>query len=150
MRQPVLRPAPGQEKYVLSRDFAAWSLTFDIYVPAGFVYDGASIPAVAWQAIHSPFNPRVMCAAVVHDWLYYTHQISREAADQVFHDLLLRNRVGDAKAFLMFQAVRTAGGFYWENDPDDLRLLRRLFERHRTRPDWEKFGFPAEVVAAAA
>jgi hypothetical protein len=53
-------------------------------IPESIHYDGASVPRVAWVLITTPYAPRVMAAALVHDWFYLTHQVEREAAADIF------------------------------------------------------------------
>jgi len=72
-----------------------------------------------------------MMAAVFHDWLYHTHQLEKEAADELFYELLRASNVGKVKAIVMREAVENFGGWYWENDKDDRAYLKRLSERIR-------------------
>lgn len=97
-----------------------------ITVPAGFEYDGASIPRFAWSIIGSPFAPEFMTAALFHDWLYHTHQLSREEADSVLYKLLRENGVGAVKASTIHRAVRMFGGAYWPNDGEDDKRIKEL------------------------
>ena len=60
LKQPSLTPVPDQNKYELSRDYEIEVMGVDIVVPKFFRYDGASIPAPAWQFTFSPFHPDVM------------------------------------------------------------------------------------------
>ncbi|OCQ21200.1 hypothetical protein A7985_11250 [Pseudoalteromonas luteoviolacea] len=89
------------------------------WVPKYFQYDGASIPTLAYYFVGTPFNPRYMKAALVHDWLYHTHEIDRVAADGLFYDMLRSAGVSNAKASLMRIAVEQFGRWYWKNDLDD-------------------------------
>lgn len=73
-----------------------------ITVPAGFRFDGASIPQVAmgitgWPGIR---------AACVHDWLLLQPGYDRRTADLVFREALAHCGVGHDLADLMFRAVR--------------------------------------------
>lgn len=53
-----------------------------IVVPAGFETDFASVPWLlrGWVARWS----KTARAAIVHDWLYYSHETSRPEADRIF------------------------------------------------------------------
>ena len=128
---PVLKPDMNklEEAYEVAGDVATMRDGTQIKVPKFFQYDGASIPPPAWQAIGTPFQPRFMTAAVFHDWIYHTHQVDREAANGLFYDLLLENGVRKTKAVLMLAAVQSFGGWYWDNDKDDLAYLQRLAKR---------------------
>ena len=83
-------------------------------VPKGFETDGASIP---W-----PLNffitrkPRLWAPSVLHDWLYTTHEVSREHADVIFYLMLLRHKTGLIEAWLMFRAVRIGGWWLWPKE----------------------------------
>ena len=82
-----------------------------VTVPAGFVTDFASVPRlplaflVAGDTAHE--------AAVVHDWLYTSHETDRATADAVFREAI---RVSDqqAPAWLMWLAVRVGGSGSWD------------------------------------
>ena len=145
-----LRPRPELDHYEVMEDFTVSVLGKVFAVPAGFHYDGASIPAVAWQAIYTPFSPDVMGAALVHDWLYHAHEDQDDAdsgmrteADEIFYQVLLADHVRSGKAKLMWTAVRTFGGEYWTNDERDKELIRALYRRHRDNPNRGSFGFPS-------
>ena len=93
MKQPTVKPAPRTDLYETTRDY---DVTVDgerVVVPKGLRFDGASIPEAAWQLTYTPFHPDVMAAAVVHDWLYYNHQVERETADGIFFDLVPHTNV---------------------------------------------------------
>ncbi|MDX9785466.1 MAG: DUF1353 domain-containing protein [Desulfobacterales bacterium] len=128
---PVINPDANklEEAYEVARDHWAAYKGSRIRVPAAFQYDGASIPRLVWPVIGSPFQPRFMNAAVFHDWIYHTHQIERCEADNLFHELLLESGVAAETAATMRYAVRSFGGWYWENDEDDCAYIRRLTDR---------------------
>ena len=77
-------------------------------IPAGYDYDGASIPRFLWRFIGSKENIEFKVAALVHDVLCENHHYvdnNRYFADKVFERLL---EVGDVSAFkrwLMFHSV---------------------------------------------
>lgn len=126
---PVDNPNAGNrfDAYALAEDAIAMRDGVVVRIPAGFEFDGASIPRFAWSVIGSPFHPRLMTASVFHDWLYYTHQLgSRLDADDWLLRLMLRSGVGAARANTIYSAVRAFGGGYYENDDDDLAYLDRL------------------------
>ena len=84
-----------------------WSET--ILVPEGFVTDGASIPRIFWRLIGSPFQPRYMRAALVHDFLYKNGLLTRRKADDIFRAFLLADEVGRVLASVMWIALRVGG-----------------------------------------
>jgi len=128
---PVSRPDKNklEEAYEVADDVDTQKGSALIRVPKFFQYDGASVPPMAWQVIGTPFQPRFMVAAVFHDWLYHTHQVDRKAANKLFYDLLIASGVREAKAAVMLAAVETFGGWYWDNDQEDLAYLKRLAAR---------------------
>lgn len=81
-------------------------------VPEGFVNDLASVPKLPF--IYLLAGGIGHAAAVVHDWLYTTHQVDRAMADAVFREALGVCNVPGWKAELMFLAVRIAGGSRWD------------------------------------
>lgn len=115
-------PNPQTRMYKVAESVSRNGIT----VPAGFEYDGASIPRPCWSIIGSPFAPEFMTAAVFHDWLYYTHTLNREDADQVLYDLLRENGVGAVKAGVIHRAVRMFGGAYWPNTNEDKEKMESL------------------------
>jgi len=77
-----------------------------VHVPAGFVFDGASIPTgamgiVGWPGLRS---------ACLHDWLLEQPHVRREHADDIFREALGICGVPDHVAAVMWAAValRTA------------------------------------------
>lgn len=128
---PVTKPDENKldDAYEVAADISTKVGPITVRVPKFFQYDGASVPAIAWQLIGTPFNPRFMLPAVFHDWLYHTQQVTRDQADELLHQLLIKNRIGKTKAWLMWKAVEAAGEAYWGNDPDDRAYLRRLAKR---------------------
>lgn len=80
-----------------------------IYVPSGFVTDGASIPRIFWNIL-SPFGPYFK-AAVVHDYLYspWNSNFNRKDSDQIFLEGMTLLGVSEVKRGLIFNAVRWLG-----------------------------------------
>jgi len=128
---PVIKPDKNklEDAYEVAEDVTTEVDDVQIKVPKFFQFDGASIPPPVWQVIGTPFLPRFMTAAVFHDWLYHTHQVDREASNDLFYELLLANGVRKTKAVLIMAAVEGFGAWYWENDKDDRDYLKRLAER---------------------
>ena len=117
-----------------------------IVVPRYFSYDGATIPSLAWQMMYTPFDPIVMTPALVHDWLYATHQLEKEDVDCLFEKLLRENGVPPVKADLMFRGVEFFGAAAWENSDDDLKYLRWLRKKLLDNGvSVAKYRFPEEL-----
>lgn len=117
--------------YMLREDVTVRCRGHVVRVPAAFAYDGASIPRAFWPVVGSPFQPRFMRAALVHDWLHHTHQTSRREADLIFYELLLEDGVSPDTARTMYYAVSVAGGLYWPNDSADQQYLAAIADQLR-------------------
>lgn len=81
-------------------------------VPAGFVTDMASIPRAMWSVIGHPAD-KYAPAAVLHDWLYTSHLVSRAQADELFREAMAVLGVGRVRRSVMWAAVRVFGGRRW-------------------------------------
>lgn len=123
--QPDSRPL-SRTKYVLVTSYwvrvrdVETSYSFSIVIPAPFIYDGASIPRLAWSLLGLRPDGLIRAAAVVHDVLYAqkgpantlegtAHYFSREEADKLFLDLMLAAGVSKRRATLAYRAVRWFG-----------------------------------------
>jgi Protein of unknown function (DUF1353) len=135
MKNPLLTLVPSENKYELARDcnilVTIGNQDYDIWVPEGFIYDGASIPSYFWDAVYTPFTPKVMRGALVHDWLYYTHHVqkepvSRKIADDIFKKALVEDGIESLKATMIYLAVRFWGRFHWENTLENKITLQKL------------------------
>lgn len=82
-----------------------------IEVPVGFVTDFASVPRLFWRIVPpwGAYSP----AAVVHDYLYQNHLVSREEADRIFLELMTVLGVLPWKRKTMYWAVRIGGWVAW-------------------------------------
>ena len=108
--------------------------TYDVFgrsvvIPRGFEFDGASIPPLLWPVIGSPFDPRFVRAALIHDWLYSSHLIDRKTADRAFQAVLIADGVTDWRAGLMYSAVRAGGLVAWDDSPADAAYMAWLRAR---------------------
>ena len=77
-------------------------------IPAGYDYDGASIPRLLWRFIGSKENIEFKAAALVHDVLCENHNYvdnNRYFADKVFESMLKAGDVSAFKRWLMFHSV---------------------------------------------
>ncbi|HBF35246.1 TPA: hypothetical protein DDW35_11865 [Candidatus Sumerlaeota bacterium] len=127
----------GREVRELQQDYPVETNGLIVTVPLGFQSDGASIPKSCQWLVGHPFETDFRAAALVHDWLYYTHlarnmtrgklvPITRENADDCLLDLLAQNGVGWIRRQSIYRAVRLAGGGHWDNDAEDKRYLARF------------------------
>ena len=82
-----------------------------VSIPAGFTFDGATIPKIWWLVIGSPFQPEFQLAACVHDWFCVKsaetgNYKARVVGDGVFFGLLTDAGVPKWKRVLMYAGVR--------------------------------------------
>jgi hypothetical protein len=106
------------------------------WIPRGFEFDGASIPRAFWFWVGSPFEPQFWEAALIHDWLYLTHILPRNIADEAFRLALLQAGVGAVRARIMWAAVRSpAGALAYRTDKEDAKYLAELRAMVQTYPN---------------
>lgn len=94
-----------------------------IVVPVGFRTDFASVPRPFWRIIPpwGPYSP----AAVVHDYLYVSGELSRKEADQIFLELMERLGVEKWKRTAMYWAVRIGGRGPWDRERKRAKRARK-------------------------
>jgi hypothetical protein len=82
-----------------------------LIVPPGFETDFASVPfGFRWLV---PVVGRHGKAAVLHDWLYETHIVSRRRADEIFFEAMGVLGVPAWRKWLAWAAVRLFGATAW-------------------------------------
>lgn len=102
-------------------------LTGFVTVPAGFVTDFASVPRIPVAFLLAGDCGQE--AAVVHDFLYTTHQVDRATADAVFREALLAGGEPRWRAWLMWLGVRIGGvGPYEADGQKQLPHVQRFIE----------------------
>ncbi|HTZ02329.1 MAG TPA: DUF1353 domain-containing protein [Xanthobacteraceae bacterium] len=82
-----------------------------VHVPTGFVTDLTSIPRLFWSVL--PPAAAYAYAAIIHDYLYWFQPCERNAADDTLRAGMGDLKVSSAKAFVIYNAVRLAGGLAW-------------------------------------
>lgn len=83
-----------------------------LIIPADFVTDLDSVPR--WPLAYLLTNGYARRAALPHDFLYTSHEVSREIADKVLHEAALVCGVPAWRAWLIYAAVRIGGGGSWD------------------------------------
>jgi len=141
MIQPKLTPIPSKNRYCLLEDYEVTECGERVVVPEHFVFDGASIPRVFWRVV-TPFSPKVIASALIHDWLHYNAQTSKKIADKIFYELLLKNHVGKTKAWVMYKAVCVGGGGYGIMSPEEERVLMTMYPLIKDNPNFKAYYFP--------
>lgn len=137
--KPPVEPVPGTKYYKLIKP---WEYYPGYWMPAGWIFDGASIPSglgLIWSATYNPYEPDIMGPAGIHDlifWLWTSLNVTLKEANEILRALLERNqklhiegKSGIKKFFLEKKlkskkglikiSVDKFGGKYWENDPQD-------------------------------
>lgn len=107
----------------LEQDLVFYYNNKKFVVPKGFVTDLASIPT-PFRWLWKPHDPRWVTAAVIHDYLYTYHGIAhkdewvlytKEQADLVFLEVMLRTGNHPSRAFLFWFAVHKFANKAWED-----------------------------------
>jgi len=115
------------------------NISAEILVPAGFIYDGASIPRIFWSILGVTRDGVHRAASLVHDWIYtYDGRLpdgsvvrrikmsdgsvkvldtydkwSRRDCDRFFKKMLLQTSLGWLKTQIIYIAVRCFGWIKW-------------------------------------
>ena len=108
-KYPSLKPIPGSKRrYRLTNDITFVINGKRFLIKKGFETDGASIPRWLWIIIDHPFAPKIVRAAVIHDYLYGL-KYNRKDADRLFRQTLREDKVAEYKVRLMYAGVRLGG-----------------------------------------
>ena len=102
----------------------------DVTVPPGFVTDLASVPQWLWSSGVRPEGPYAY-AAIIHDYLYWMQDRSREEADGIFLMAMEDSKVEMGLRDRIHSAVRLAGQTAWDRNAKlrtqgERRLLREF------------------------
>lgn len=140
MKQPLNLPV-GERLYELAEGWCyQW---FDeggrewrrICIPAGYRYDGASVPRKAWTISGLTPDGLIRGAATIHDFIYdhrgnmpegSCHAVfdggwrpapdivfTRKDADLLFLQIMRESGVASHRCWMAFMAVRLFGGTFW-------------------------------------
>ena len=105
---PLLIPMPFSDRYMLSRDFELRymrdGVSHTLIIPMSYVTDGASIPQWCWSIVGTPYSPRFITAAIVHDYMC-DNNWSVDLMSEIFKQLLRLSNVSNFKSDLMYKAV---------------------------------------------
>ncbi len=102
-----------------------------LYVDAGFVTDGASIPRIAWSIVGHPLAEDYVVSALAHDALYTAELLPREACDSEFRAQLKLAGVNLLRRNEFYWAVRLGGGIVWGGHTKQGVAAARLMARIR-------------------
>lgn len=116
---------PNQPGFLIAEDFGFVLKDGGAHtMPEGFWFNGASIPAPFWQLTFSPFDPRIIEAAAIHDWLYTSKIVTRDVADAELKHRI--QRAGWLRREAIAKAVELFGGYSWTDTMEDADYLRYL------------------------
>lgn len=124
--QPVSRETfePRDPRMKMGRELVEDYRYGDLLVPAGFEWDGATIPRAFWTLVGGPYHPQIMAASLLHDWLYWTRAWKREDADKLLRHVMKEAGAPEIRADLVYGAVRGFGGFYFGRTKTDVEYAR--------------------------
>lgn len=137
--EPVYHKANNYGHVQLDKD---WYFHIDgrmVWIPAGYVCDGASIPRLFWSIVGSPFDPINVVGAWAHDYIYLTHLTDRNTADEVAFQIWRQAGMTLRKARVMWFAVNKFAGFAWKNNESDKKSLIELRTLIAQNPNPDKF-----------
>ena len=130
------RPNPGQEGIG------------EVHVPKGFVTDLTSVPRAFWTLLRPDGD--YTYPAIIHDYLYWTQDISRQEADLVLQLAMEDFDIGTVTAATIYNAVRLGGQSAWErNAADKARGQKRILKRFPADPriTWSDWKMRSDVFA---
>lgn len=137
--EPVYHKANSYGHVQLDKDWCFHIDNRTIWIPCGYICDGASIPRIFWSIIGSPFDPINIVGAWPHDYLYLTHLVDKNTTDEVAFQVWQQAGMRLRKARVMWFAVNKFAGFAWKNNKEDLLSLTELRAIISSHPEKEKF-----------
>lgn len=117
---PVVKPFADSRDWMLAEavEYSIGNSGVVITVPKGFVTDFASIPQPLWSFGLSPYG-RYSKAAIVHDYLYWKQDCTREQADNLLLIAMKESGVSKSQENEIYLGVRTGGAAAWESNRKD-------------------------------
>ncbi len=138
--QPDTRPV-AKDMYRLEQEYCyCWmveQVQNRIRIPAGYTYDGVSVPRIAWSLSGVTPDGLMRAAALVHDFIYAhegrlpegSHEFKRDDTtwtpvlgrwrrrdtDRLFARMMREAGVPRFRRRMAYRAVRLLGGFAWNN-----------------------------------
>lgn len=114
----VLKETPQPDFWAVASPLIWSEDGLTIKVPVGALTDLASIPRILRNIPNLDPDGYSRSAAVVHDWLYRTHQLSKAAAD-AFLRYAIVSRGGSAwSAYMFWLGVKVGGSSSYTCHPD--------------------------------
>lgn len=94
-----------------------------IVVPAGFVWDGGSVPRLFWNLV-DPWGSASK-AYLLHDWLYATQERSRLVSDAILMEAMEVLNVALWKRKAIYLGVRMGGWLAWGQHRKELATIAK-------------------------
>jgi len=107
MKQIKIQPF-NKTSYIVTEAFSIRFGGKTITIPKGFVTDGNS-------TFISRFSPRYVTASIIHDWLYFTGEVTRLEADQIYFIAMKNLNTNKILRGIFYIGVRLFGGLAWRN-----------------------------------
>ena len=122
LSRPVSVPMYGTECRRLIQDYKYKDpgTGFNLRVPAGFAWDGTSIPWLVRPLIGGCWNPQYEIAGMLHDYLYRVNvwdNLGRSEADRIFYNILQLEKVRWIRTQEMYYGVRVGGWLSYNKKP---------------------------------
>lgn len=99
-----IEPA-GDKLWKVLRAFSYITGVDRIDIPKDFLFDGASIPKIAWILIGHPIAQEYLAPACVHDWLCEYATWPRKKTDRIFLKAMRDKGVAYLKRMVMYWCV---------------------------------------------
>lgn len=104
-----LREAPQSDFWAVAAPLVWEDTEACISVPVGFLTDLASVPRILRNLPGLDPDGVSRSPAVLHDWLYRTHQFTRAKTDGLFRAALLFRGCTGVDAWIFYLGVRIGG-----------------------------------------
>jgi hypothetical protein len=117
---PVVKPFADSRDWMLVEnvEYSIGNSGVIISVPKGFVTDFASIPQPLWSFGLSPYG-RYSKAAIVHDYLYWKQDCTREQSDNLLLIAMKESGVSSSQQSEIYLGVRAGGESAWVSNRKD-------------------------------
>lgn len=147
---PVVRPFVDWDYYYLE-GLLLWMPNpgqpfKPVHVPRGFVTDLASVPRMLWSIF--PKTGRYAYAAIVHDYLYWTQDRTRDEADAVLAAAMEDAKVPASTVKDFNLALGVAGSKAWnDNAAAKAKGEKRILAKFPTDPltSWDEWRKQPDV-----
>ena len=126
MKQPIVKPLLNGKDWQLMESYVyACNDGRTVFVPAGFIFDFASVPRPIW-VLFPPATGKHRTGALVHDWLCASGNVPWKEAADIFNEVMFKSGVNYTKRNVIYYFVRMFKVLH-KPDPrqDRLKVLQR-------------------------